>query len=188
MTFNTYWSAALLIRCQEARRNAPPGYLFGRCRILAQKPDFNLFGLTIFLSSVYKTLNELDDTDPESNASQKFLSLLDTEILFQETSQRPRYPHAPAASKQLDQCRPPKVAEKCSTSRRTPVQEILFRRPDGGCPLKNKKGVHIAAPMKSGMTRLTNLASSAHCREKAHRGRAIQTALEHRTAISQREA
>ena len=47
----------------------------------------------------------------------------------------------------------------------------LFRRPDGGCPLKNKKGVHIAAPMKSGMTRLTNLASSAHCREKAHRGR-----------------
>ena len=85
MTFNTYWSAALLIRCQEARRNAPPGYLFGRCRILAQKPDFNLFGLTIFLSSVYKTLNELDDTDPESNASQKFLSLLDTEILFQET-------------------------------------------------------------------------------------------------------
>ena len=50
-----------------------------------QRPDFNLYGLSLFLSSVGKSLARFDYTDPEYRNPKWFLVLLDAEIIEQET-------------------------------------------------------------------------------------------------------
>ena len=52
-----------------------------------QRPDFNLYGLSLFLSSVGKSLARFDYTDPEYRNPKSFLVLLDAEIIEQETEQ-----------------------------------------------------------------------------------------------------
>ena len=50
-----------------------------------QRPDFNLYGLSLFLSSVGKSLARFDYTAPEYRNPKWFLVLLDAEIIEQET-------------------------------------------------------------------------------------------------------
>ena len=50
-----------------------------------QLPNFNLYGLSLFLSSVAKSVARFDYTDPEYRNPQLFLILLDAEIIQQET-------------------------------------------------------------------------------------------------------
>ena len=49
-----------------------------------QLPNFNLYGLSLFLSSVAKSVARFDYTDPEYRNPQLFLILLDAEIVGQE--------------------------------------------------------------------------------------------------------
>ena len=54
---------------------------------MQKRPDFNLYGLSLFISSVGKSLARFDYTDPEYRNPKWFLVLLDAEIIEQETKQ-----------------------------------------------------------------------------------------------------
>ena len=54
---------------------------------MQERPNFSLFGLTIFLSSAAKALVHFGNSEPQYRTPQWFLVLLDVEIVEQEVEQ-----------------------------------------------------------------------------------------------------
>ena len=54
---------------------------------MQERPEFSLFGLSIFLTSIAKSLAHFDNTEPKYRTPQWFLVLLDVEIVEQEVEQ-----------------------------------------------------------------------------------------------------